>query len=186
MGTSQSHASSDRSAPRRSSSLRVPHRPSSEEARQGSPRSTSMRVTANLREPRGRAARHRGRRERSGGSGASSSSQSSSSNSSPDMLPSPNIIQRLRRLNLDEDYDFITFGRSGGSSLSMSAPASAHPLSLLRHLTRELCTVAFIQCTVELWVYKTTSQSEVRAFLQFGHLALSQTAPKVSTVERCH
>ena len=135
MGTSQSHTSNG-STPRRSSSLRVQQRPSSADARQGNPRSTSMRVTANLREPRGRGGRHRGRRDRSGGSGASSSSQSSSSNSSPDMQPSPNIIQRLRRLNLDEDYDFITFGRSGGSTLSMSAPA--HPLSLLRHLTREL------------------------------------------------
>lgn len=92
-----------------------------------------MRVMSNVRSPR-RAGRQRGRRERSGGSGASPSSQSSAE-SSPEMQPPPNLIQRLRRLNLDEDYDFITFGRDGGSSLSLSAPA--HPFVLLRQLRRE-------------------------------------------------
>lgn len=130
MGSSHS---SDARPPRRSSSLRVPHRPSSADAFQGASRSTSMRVTSNLQTPR-RSGRHRGRRERSGGSGASPSSPSSA-DSSPEIQPPPSIIQRLRRLNLDEDYDFITFGRDGGSSLSMSAPA--HPFAVLRHLRRE-------------------------------------------------
>ena len=133
MGSSHSSPSPDTRPPRRASSLRTPHRPSSDDAFQGAPRSTSMRETSNLRSPR-RAGRPRGRRNHSGGSGASPSSQSSAE-SSPEIHPPTNIIQRLRRLNLDEDYDFITFGRDGGSSLSLSAPA--HPFSLLRHLRRE-------------------------------------------------
>ena len=70
-------------------------------------------------------------------------------------MPSATLLQRLRRLRLDEDYDFFNYGDRNGS-LSSSAPAHtvsvpAHSFSLLRQLARKsLHGVSVYVATVSL------------------------------------
>jgi hypothetical protein len=137
MGASQSQSPA-RNSPR-SASMRGTYRTlSNDETSSHSTEPTSSHRPSNgrsqsMREQSDRPVRSRPRvrtREHTRASGLGQST--SSSDSSPESLPPVGLLERLRRLNLDEDYDFMSFNHGTGT-LSVSAPAN--PLALLRQLT---------------------------------------------------